>query len=104
MEKTMAASKRQISPDPLLEPPPLPPGQMDYQEHIKTYDRFLRLLKWFVLHMAVLLVALYFFIIDDNMGAGIALLLVSAAMLVYSVFTTANMRRDAESAIVHTGR
>lgn len=40
--------------------------QMDYPAHVKTYNQFLGLVKWFCIHMCFLVPALYFFIVQGQ--------------------------------------
>ena len=49
--------------DPLIETPAPPMPTMDYEAHNRTYNRFLNLGKWFIVHLLLLILALYFFLI-----------------------------------------
>lgn len=71
-------------PDPLVASP-IDPNQ-EMEEHVQTYDRFVRLAGWFILHVVFLLIGLYMATLGDQviggsivMGLGVAILVVGAA-------------------------
>ena len=70
------------------------PPAMDYRMHRGTYERFLHLVKWFVIHMAVLLPALYFFIVAGQPLVGTALLTLAIALLIYGIVTIRAVAHD----------
>lgn len=70
------------------------PPAMDYASHQRTFRRFIHLLKWFVVHMALLLPALYFFIIGGQAIAGTVFLILAVAALGYGIVTLAEATRD----------
>lgn len=72
--------------------------QMDYPAHVKTYNQFLRLVKWFCIHMCFLVPALYFFIVQGNALAGIVLLLAGIAVLIYGLMSNPKVERDLDVA------
>jgi len=72
--------------------------QMDYPAHVKTYNQFLRLVKWFCIHMCFLVPALYFFIVQGNALAGIVLLLAGIAVLIYGLSSHPKVARDLDVA------
>lgn len=96
----MAESNRKITDvDPLIEtPPPAAPG-MDYPAHVRTYNRFLNLVKWFIIHLAALVLALYFLIIAGQPVAGTILLLTAIGLLAYGLFRNPDVRHDVEDAV-----
>lgn len=82
--------------DPLVEsvtPEPSAP-QMDYPAHVATYNRFLSLVKWFCIHMCLIVPALYFFIIQGSAGIGFALLASAVALLIWGLLKTPKVNRD----------
>lgn len=68
--------------------------EADFQAHVKTYNRFVRLVGWFSFHLFVLLVALYFAVIAGNWGLGLALVLAALAVLIYGTVRERPIRRD----------
>lgn len=70
---------------------------MEFVEHEKTYAGFLHLLKWFIIHLALDVVALYFLVIQASAGVGAVLLLVAFVALGYGIARTPSARRHAES-------
>jgi hypothetical protein len=76
--------------DPLIEEPAddaLFPEEMDYPAHIRTWNRFLHLLKWAVAHLICVGIALYFFLVASLHLMGIVMLAVAVAVIVYGVVT-----------------
>lgn len=71
----------------------LPPA-MDYAMHRRTYERFLHVTKWFVIHLVAMLPALYFFIVGGQPLVGLALLAVAIGLLVYGIASTPSVARD----------
>jgi hypothetical protein len=91
-----AASPR--SPDPLLpEEESLP--EMDYPAHVRTFNSVLSVIKWFVIHVFILLIALYFFAIANEPEVGTFLILCSVALLIYGLLRRPSIRADIEKAI-----
>jgi hypothetical protein len=93
------ATTKPTSPDPLIEAPPAAVPSMDYASHIGTYNRFLNLLKWFIVHMFFLAPALYFMIVAGNSIAGSILLLLAVVVLVYGLMRNPNVREDIDQAM-----
>src|SRR3954467_10503962 len=83
----MSSSTELDNADPIVDSPTPQVASMRFREHVNTYNGFLHLLKWFVLHICVLVVALYFFIIQANAGAGGVLLALSIGALVYGIIS-----------------
>ena len=82
--------------DPLIETPALEIPSMDYVSHTRTYNRFLNLVKWFIVHMLLLILALYSFIIAGNSIAGLVLLFLAIGVLIYGLLHNPRVRHDAE--------
>ena len=87
------------TPDPLV-PPQVPDDapRFDFQSHVRTYNGFLNLLKWFCIHMAILLVGLYFMIIAGDPYTGGVLILAAIAALAYGLMRNPHVRQDVEAA------
>lgn len=82
--------------DPLVEsvtPEPSPP-QMDYPAHVATYNRFLSLVKWFCIHMCLIVPALYFFIVQGNAGIGFFLIAIAIGLLLWGLLKNTRLNRD----------
>ena len=81
------------SPDPVI---PIDDGSpdMDYQAHVRTFNAFLSAGRWFVIHLFILLVALYFGAIANQPGTAIALILLSVALLIYGLLRRPSVRAD----------
>lgn len=66
----------------------------DMGDHLRTYRGFLSLAKWFVIHLSVIVLALYCFIIAHQVGLGFFLLFISVCLLVYGVTRRPSVRHD----------
>jgi hypothetical protein len=90
------------SPDPIVghEPTAVDP---EMAAHIATWNGFLSLTKWFIIHMALILVGLYFMVIAHNMGVGILFFVVSVCLLIYGVVKRPEVQEDLAAA-AHVGR
>jgi hypothetical protein len=93
------ANEELTSADPLIDTP-TPAPTMDYPAHILTYNRFLHLSKWFIIHFVILLPGLYFIVIGGAPMFGTVLLLGALVALGYGIFTTTKVRRNLEAAMV----
>jgi len=91
-----------INADPMVETVSPNAPRMDYPSHIKTYNRFLRLVKWFCIHMVFLMVALYCYIIAGQPILGSAWLLIGIALLLFGLTRNPNVRRDFEASVTNT--
>lgn len=69
-------------------------SSMDYAAHERMFNAFISVGKWFVVHLAILLVALYFAVIAAQPGIALFLLLCSVALLVYGVLHRPSVRAD----------
>jgi hypothetical protein len=99
-EQSMVSSFRPSSIDPLVVPEPPPPEQnADLAEHIRTYNRFIAIARSFVLHMAILLPALYFAVIGENPPLASVLVLVSVGVLIGGFLMRRPIRDDVKSAL-----
>jgi hypothetical protein len=81
------------SPDPAI---PIDDGSpdMDYQAHVRTFNAFLSTGRWFVTHLFILLIALYFGAIANQPGTAIALIGLSVALLIYGLLRRPSVRAD----------
>jgi hypothetical protein len=70
------------------------PPAMDYASHVRQFHRFIHLVKWFVVHMAFLLAALYFFLIGGQPIIGTVLLAIAVGALGYGILSTPQIARD----------
>jgi hypothetical protein len=70
------------------------PPAMDYASHLRQFHRFVHLLKWFVIHLAFLLAALYFFLIGGQPIIGAVSLAIAVGMLGYGILSTPQIARD----------
>lgn len=77
------------------------PTDTDMAEHIRTYSGFLKLLRWFVAHVFVMLLALYSFLIAHDGGLGLFLLLVAIAILIYGIVHRPAVQHDIAAAARH---
>jgi len=57
--------------------------EMDFASHVHTYRRFVHVAGWVVFHLLVMLVALYFAVIQGN--AVLGLLLIGVALVILFV-------------------
>jgi len=77
------------------------PPVREFASHQRQYDRFLHLAKWFVVHLGLLLFALYLLIIAGQAVAGSVLLALAIGALGYGIFSTPQVAHDVEAAIAH---
>jgi hypothetical protein len=89
-----AASVHPASPDPLVEVEDPVSPDMDYAGHIAFYNAFLGAGKWFIIHLTILIVALYFFIIQGAPLIGGFLLACSIGLLIYGFLRRGTIRDD----------
>lgn len=83
------------SPDPMLESEieeSLP--VMDYASHVRTFNAVMAAAKWMAIHLAILLVALYFFAIGNQPVLGVLLILISIGLLVGGMLNRSSVRSD----------
>ena len=59
----------------------MPPAE--YAAHVRTFNAFIAGAKWFVIHLFIVLVALYCAAIANRPVLGFALFVVSAGLLAY---------------------
>ena len=87
------------SPDPLvpIDEERLP--EMDFPAHVRTFNSVLSVIKWFVIHVFILLIAVYFFAIANQPGVGTFLILCSLGLLLYGLLRRPSIRADIEKAI-----
>lgn len=82
------------SPDPLVSTDEGVMPASDYAAHVRTFNAVIAGAKWFVLHVLILLVALYSFAIANKPFAGVLMLLCSIALLVYGMLQRGSVRSD----------
>ncbi len=87
------------SPDPTIQEPAEVTTDMDYPAHIRTYNRFLNLMKSVIAHFVFLLPALYFFIVGHNPVAGAVLAIIAVVVLLYGLFRNPAINRDFNAAL-----
>jgi hypothetical protein len=77
------------------------PPAMDYSSHQRQFYRFVHLMKWFVIHMAFLLPALYFYLIGGEPVVGTVFLALAVGALGYGILSTPSIARDLGRALEH---
>lgn len=75
------------------------PPKMDYPSHRRQYNRFLHLVKWSVIHFALLVPALYFFIIAGQGIVGTVMLILAVVALGYGVMSTSGIADDIDDTL-----
>jgi hypothetical protein len=76
--------------DPLIEEPAnveIMSEEMDYPAHIRTWNRFLHMGKWFIIHMIFIGISLYFFLVASQHLVGIVFLAIAVVLLGYGIVT-----------------
>ena len=58
---------------------------MDYPAHVRTFNAFIGGVKWFAIHLLILLVALYFLAIANQPNVGLFLVLCAIGLLAFVV-------------------
>ncbi len=85
------------SPDPAI-PPQDPDGpKFDFDAHVRTYNGFLNLLKWFCIHMAILLVGLHFTVIADHPFLGGFLISLAIGAFAFGLLRNPAFRQDVKA-------
>ena len=81
------------SPDPVF---PIDHGspEIDDDAHVRTLNAFMSIGRWFVVHLFILLAALYFVIVGGQPGIGLARVLLSIGLLVYRMLRPPSSRAD----------
>jgi hypothetical protein len=89
------------SPDPLAPIDELAESSpdMDFQAHVRTFNAVLSAAKWFIIHIFILLVALYFFAIGNQPVIGIFLILCSIGLLIFGLLRRPSVRADVMKAM-----
>ena len=82
------------SPDPFVADNERARVDADFADHLKTYTAFLSLTKWAIIHMIILLVALYFFIIEHNIGLGFLFVFIAVCLMVYGIVRRPSVQKD----------
>jgi hypothetical protein len=79
------------------------PPEMDYRSHRRQFERYLHLLKWFVIHMLLILPMLYFFLVGHQLVTGTMFLILALAALAYGVVSMGSIARDVEAGFESAG-
>lgn len=82
-----------VSVDPAIEEPNPVQRDAEYREHTRTYNGFLHLTKWFLIHIPLLLLGIYAMTLGGSMAGGVVLIVVGIAALVYGILTTPRSAR-----------
>jgi hypothetical protein len=69
------------------------PG-MDYASHVRTFNTVLGAAEWFVVHVLILLAAVYCFLIIGQPGPGTFLVVCSLGLLVYALLRRPSVRAE----------
>jgi len=86
------------SPDPAIEAATPETVERDYPIHVYTYNLFLNLLKWFIVHIALLLIGLYFLVMVGSPGVGALFIALAVAALIYGMARNPKVQDDIASA------
>jgi hypothetical protein len=88
------------SPDPLMPIDEVAESSpdMDYQTHVRTFNAVISAAKWFIIHVFILLAALYFFAIANQPVVGTLGILCSIALLVFGLLRRPSIRADIKKA------
>ena len=84
------------SPDPLMPIDELAESSadMDFQAHVRTFNAVLSVAKWFLLHVAIILVSLYFFVIANQPLVGTLGIVSAIVLLIYGGLRRPSVRAD----------
>lgn len=91
------------SPDPFVTEKEPVAESFDMGDHLRTYNGFLSLTKWAIIHMAVIMVALYCFIIAKNSALGFFFFFVPVCILIFGITRRPAIRRDMANAAAGVG-
>jgi len=83
------------TPDPMLaEDIAESSPNVDYPAHVRTFNAVLSAAKWFVIHVFILLLALYFLAIAHDAVTAVVLILCSIGLLIYGLVRRPSIRAD----------
>ncbi|HEX4297255.1 MAG TPA: aa3-type cytochrome c oxidase subunit IV [Devosia sp.] len=88
------AATTPISPDPLVPIEEESSPDMDFAAHVRTFNAVVSTAKWFVAHLLLLLIALYFLVIAGQAVTGIFFLCCALALLVFATLRRSSIRAD----------
>jgi hypothetical protein len=71
---------------------------MDFQAHIRTFNAVVGAAKWFIGHVFILLIALYFFAIANQPVIGTFGIVCSIALLIFGLLRRPSIRADISKA------
>lgn len=74
--------------DPTIEEPTPVQRDADFKEHTRTYNGFVHLTMWFLIHILLLLVGLYAMTLGGSVSFGAVLMVVAVAALIYGIVST----------------
>lgn len=77
-----------VSIDPAIEEPTPIQRSADLAEHRGTYNGFIHLAMWFLIHIGLLLAGLYTMTLGDSAAGGALLISVAVAALIYGIVST----------------
>lgn len=87
------------SPDPLVPVDEESSPEMDFPAHVRTFNAVLSAARWFVIHVFILLVSLYFFAIAHQPVVGSVGILCSVLLLIYGLLRRPSIRADIDKAV-----
>lgn len=77
-----------VSIDPAIEEPTQAQLNADFSEHTGTYNGFVHLAMWFLIHIGLLLVGLYVMTLGGSASGGAVLIVVAVGALIYGIVST----------------
>lgn len=72
---------------------------MDYREHLRTFGGFTHFLKWSAIHVAVLLLGLYFLVIAGDPVTGMTVIVLAVGVFIWGMLRVPAIEKDAEAAL-----
>lgn len=77
-----------VSIDPTIEEPTPAQRSADFSEHTGTYNGFVHLAMWFLIHIGLLLIGLYAMTLGGSASGGAVLIVAAIAALIYGIVST----------------
>jgi hypothetical protein len=87
-------SSTRVQPDPVLPSEEVGAVDDDFASHVRTYNRFLSVAKWFIFHLVVLMIALYFGVIRGDAITAFVLVALAIAIMVGGFLSHRPIRED----------
>jgi hypothetical protein len=72
---------------------------MDYREHLRTFSSFTHFLKWSAIHVAVLLLGLYFLVIPGDPVTGMTVIVLAIGAFIWGMLRVPAIEKNAETAL-----